>query len=504
MLTWCVATAAATALYVATMAPGVLWGDAGEAQIRVLAGSLAGFDELVRAHVTYYLVAIGIHRAFNLEAAVAANLVSALAGAITVGNFAVLASLLVRSRISVLCATSMLMLSHTLWQLSAGAEVVTFSTMLLTAELVMLVRFVTTGSRRWLALAALLNGLGLATHNFALLIWPAYAWALWRAARSGSRPSARWIAGSLVAWTVGVAPLAVLTIAHLRTSGSIAATMTSLLTGGFERQVFNTQLSGGTLLRNAGMLVLNFPTPLVLLAIWGWWRCRTVHRDLWSVLTIAFAVYVLFAARYRVPDQYTFMVHSYVFVALFVALGIDIVTARIRSRWALVALVVLSVWSPAAYAAMPVFARRYAGSLMPIPARDVPHRDTYNWFLRPWRLGDHGPERFAREMLQDLPESAVVIMDATLRHPVDYLQGRDRLRLDVRLSNAPTRWNSREPINVTADTACDWISRGLLFVSSTVPSYAPNWILDGEYGFEPFGHLYQVHSVQCGLGRRQP
>ena len=142
-----------------TMAPGVLWGDSGDAQVRVLAGEWTDARELARTHITYYAAAIGLHRFGGLDAALAANLVSALAGAITVANTCWLLSLFVRRRLAVVCGGALLLVSHTLWQLSTGAEVVTFSTMCLSFEMVMVTRFAQTSRARWLALAALANGI---------------------------------------------------------------------------------------------------------------------------------------------------------------------------------------------------------------------------------------------------------------------------------------------------------------------------------------------------------
>ncbi|MEZ6083387.1 MAG: hypothetical protein R3E58_05415 [Phycisphaerae bacterium] len=70
---------AAAVLYCATAAPGVLWGDFGEAQLRVLTGQLQDLRELARSHVTYFAVTCGITRLLGTNPVETANLVSALA-----------------------------------------------------------------------------------------------------------------------------------------------------------------------------------------------------------------------------------------------------------------------------------------------------------------------------------------------------------------------------------------------------------------------------------------
>ena len=490
---WLVAALCAAAVYVPTMAPGVLWGDSGEAHLRVLTGALCDYREIARSHVTYYAVAIALHKALHLDAALAANLLAALAGAITVANFSCLVSLVVRQRVALACGVALLLFSHTLWQLSTGAEVVTFSTMCLSLELVLALRFLQTGGLRWLVLAAFLNGLGWSTHNFAMLMWPAYAVTAVLHRKLIPRPQARSLAIAAGAWLVGCIPLIVLVVLEYQRLGDLGGTIRSLLVGVYERQVFNTQIGGGLLLRLLGYLVLNFPTPLVLLAVWGWIQLRRdgcPGRRL--LLTLAAVSYVGFAGRYNVSDQYTFMVHGYLFVILFVSVGVEGWLGRYQSRGMKIAVLALSLTGPLAYAVGPPLARRYAGNALRFPERQIPYREPYNWFLRPWRTGYHGPERYAREVLTSLPPNAVLLTDSTIRRPLDYLQGDEGLRLDVRLPNTrfPRPW--QEQMRVDSENADTFIDRGLLFCASTVPRYTPPWLSDGPYRFEAHGHVHEV------------
>ena len=163
------------------MAPGVLWGDSGDAQVRVLAGEWTDARELARTHITYYAAAIGLHRLAGLEAALAANLVSACAGAVTVANVAWLVGQVTGRRFPAGVVALLLACSHTLWQFSTMAEVLTLTTALLSAELCLLCRFAQDRRARWLYGLAFASGLGLANHNFALLSLVVYlAVAVWR------------------------------------------------------------------------------------------------------------------------------------------------------------------------------------------------------------------------------------------------------------------------------------------------------------------------------------
>ena len=504
---WLVAGLCAAAVYVPTMAPGVLWGDSGEAHLRVLTGALCDYREIARSHVTYYAVAIALHKALHLDAALAANLLAALAGAITVANFACLVSLVVRERVALACGVALLLFSHTLWQLSTGAEVVTFFTMCLSLELVLALRFLQTGRLRWLVLAAFVNGLGWSTHNFAMLMWPAYLVTAVLHRKLIPRPRGRSLAIAVGAWVVGCMPLIVLVVLEYQRLGELGGTARSLLVGIYDQQVFNTRIGGGLLVRLAAYLVLNFPTPLLLLAVWGWVRLRrdppVTGPGGWLLLTIAALAYAGFAGRYNVADQYTFLVPAYLFLILFVSVGAEAWLGRYGSRRMKIVVLVLSLTGPLAYAVAPPLARRYAANTLPLPQRRIPYREPYNWFLRPWRTGYRGPERYAREVLASLPPNAVLLTDSTIRRPLDYLQGDEGLRLDARLPNtgSPRPW--QEQMHVDWTNGETFIDQGLLFCTSIVPEYIPSWLLEGPYRFEAHGHVYEVQRErsrpQAGL-----
>lgn len=490
---WLLAAACGLAVYLPTLAPGVLWGDSGDAQIRVLAGALSDPRELARAHVTYYATAIALAKVLRLEPAWAANLVAALAGAVTVANFAALLTRFVRRRVAVASGTALLLLSHTLWQLSTGAEVITFFTMCLSFELLMFARFAQTSRPSGLVAAAFANGLGFSTHNFALLTWPAYVILFVFQRKRLPSLSRRHAALAIGAWLLGAVPLAVLVLLEWGRVGSLAETARSLLVGRFGPEVFNTGISLGLVVRLIGFVGLNFPTPLILLAAGGWWRLRrSDSRGCWLFLSVAAATFILFGARYTVPDQYTFLVPSYIFLVLFTAVGVDEWLAHRPSTAGTILVLALSLTAPVAYALAPPLARRWPATAKVLSPREIPYREPYWWFLTPWRTGYHGPERYAREVFEALPPDALLLIDTTMRRPLVYLQRRERLRPDVRLPDAFDWWDGRKPITIGPDNARSYIDRGLLFCATTVRPYIPAWLLDGDFEFESVGLVYRV------------
>jgi len=530
MRSWSIGLAAALILYVATMAPGLLWGDGGEAQLHVLSSEWYVHGEIARSHVLFYALARFLRIMFGLEPTRAANLLAAFGGALTVANVAWLLAALCRNAAAILGGTVLLLVSHTLWQMSASADCITLSTALLTTELIGLIKLMETGRWRWLAAIALLNGLGISNHDLALLMWPVYLaaairfWPRWRQ----QRVSAIVTAGLGV--LLGAVPVLLLCVDDWWRRGDLSATAESFLFGQYVARVANVGGVPKLLARTLGITLLNFPTPLLACCVTGLGACRRVFDPAiaWALIG-GMLVYAVFGARYDVPDQHTFLVPAFVFLALFIALGVDqwiqarsqsdgdadrtseerrakrkddasdqairspilgVRSSGLRVRYTVVILF-LSMLGPIVYAAAPPLLRRFALEASFLPSRQVAHRDPLKWFLRPWRAGYDGPERFARKTLQALPHGAWLAVDATLCTPLNYLQAAESFRRDVRLDS----WLARQPWFDDGDHQTlreEKLAAGLLFAASRDPHYLPAWLRQPGYRFEPIGHVFRV------------
>lgn len=493
---WLCALLAAMLLYGLTMAPGEVWQDSGEAQVRAALDDWRGPFNLARAHVLFFILASGVRDAFNADPAWSANLVSVLAGAVTVANLAALLSLLLRRRVAVLAAAAMLALSHTLWQFSTAAEVNALIGALLSAQLLALAVFDRT-RRGWLIwMVGLLNGLAASNHNLALLTLGCYAvvgmvtFAQWR------RLYGRDLFIAAVLWVVGYAPMLALIVGDLRAGVGAAPLISSLLVGGYAHRVFNVSFGIGDALRLAAMFGLNFPTPLLLAvpAALAGLRGRCSHR-LHLTYVLLLGVHFLFVARYNVPDQYSFLIPTCVILTVFLGGGIDWLLERCRAdrrRPLSVILVLAACLSPIVYAALPPLARRLPDSTLPLPTRKIPYRDPYKWFLQPWRTNYDGAHRFAVEALGVLPPDAFVLTDTTLRSPLLYLQNVAGLRHDVRIGEAlwqpfHDRWQP-DP-----DEMRQMVRQGRLFsLAGQAKHMGANKWIPTEFRFQPVGPIYQV------------
>ena len=181
----------AAALYLRTLAPGVLGGDSGEFQF---AAWLGGF-----AHPTGYplyllLGYLWTHLLPIADAAWRMNAFSALWGAVAVGLLYLLALRMLQittqarwpaaiSRLLALLAAAIFAVTPTIWSQAVVAEVYTLNAALIIAILLALVTWAARGRMSALYVTAFVFGLSLAHHRTTLLWIPAIATFVWLANR---------------------------------------------------------------------------------------------------------------------------------------------------------------------------------------------------------------------------------------------------------------------------------------------------------------------------------
>lgn len=475
------------ALYYFTAMPGVGWQDCAMFQYRVWRSDLKGELGLALAHPLYILLAKGVTWLPVGNFAFRVNLFSATCGALSLGFCALLLWRLTASVLAAAVGTMVLAVSHTFWIHAVLAEVYDLYALLLIVELLLVATFIERRKPIWLVLALLINGLNLTVHDLALLHWPAYlgliAWA-WRQ----QIISAKHVLLGVVAFLIGSALYTSLIVAAIVNGQPLLSAIKEALTGRY--------YSGAALAIRFNVVqqveksllyfVLNFPTPLILLAPCGvyWcWRNRSLR---WFALFAGgiFVVDFLFAFRYLVADAYKFFTPDYVIFALFIGLAVPHVGKPSLSKtviFCLFALVPIAV-----YEAAPSLLRQAGVSLG--VSREIRLRDNFEYFIRPRKNGDDGAERFAQAVLRQAAPDGLIIAtgDSTIKNVLTYVRDVEGVEPNVVLTIGPD-YNGRPPlIDATSKSARPFVARGKAYVCSDSPSYVMNWILE-KYELEPLG-----------------
>ncbi len=483
-----VVLAAALALYGLTVAPGPLWQDNGLAQLRVLRHDLQGDLGLALSHPLFYVLAIAFQALPFGESALKTNLVGVLFGAVTVANVYLLLGILGAGRVGATAGAGALAVAHTFWQMNVMAEVYAVSTVLLSLELLCLARYAETGRRAWLVGLLLANGLGVSNHLLATLHLPLWVGLLiWLIRRRQAGVGTLAAAGA--AWLLG-AGLFLWLIAREWASGQpLPEVLRSALFGySHAANVLNFHLSSKLLVQSGLYLILNFPTPTALFFFVGLAAMRRLRCRVFSVaLAAALVIHLIWAIRYDVPDQYTFFITPVLLIAIIIGLGAGRFL-RARSKAWVAGALVLTFLPPVVYVPLPSLARAAGVSLG--TRREIPYRDSYTYFLRPWKTAYHGPRRFAEECRESLPAGAVLFGDQQSLRPVHYLMLTGRWRNDVQVWPQPVRPYG-SPLWPDAAEMTEELQSGRLFVVSPTPYYCPGWLLEG-FEFEKVGVLYRV------------
>lgn len=348
------------ALYALTAGHGRQWGDSAEFLEWILRDSafVCG-PHFSNAHPLY----VGFCR-LVATTPFAVTLVSALFGALSVAGLFVCTQKL---SLAVLFG-----LSQMLWWLSTRAEVQTMSLAMTAFETAAMISAIE-GRRPWRAASllalAMLAGVHLGVHNFAILSLPVYATLLIALVRRGEcRPIVA--ACAIACWFVGALPW----ICAIFTRG-----LSDVLVGDYGSKVVGVLPTDWTQTSfNFALSSVSFAVPAAL----AWWGRRTVLSGFTGAaaggmradafLLALFTVNAVFFMRYFVPDQSQFLLPT-LFFAYLLLRRLDVRPCRAA---ALACLQIL----------MPAMLHRIASQL-PVPEerRELhPGRDEARYFILPW------------------------------------------------------------------------------------------------------------------------
>ena len=275
----------------------------------------------------------------------------------------------------------------------------------------------------------------------------------------------------------------------------LQATIASAAFGeAWRENVLNTSISTQIVKENIMWFGLNFPTPNILLFFVGLGYVGQEASRRWFafVLWLLAASFLIFAFRYTIVDRYAFFIPFYCMVSVFIAGGAHHLFQSRGRRWAGGLVLACCFLTIPVYVAAPGIAERMEISTR---GRKVPYRDDYVYFLRPWRAGYDGAERFATEALETTVPNAIILADTTTSPPLLYVQEVRNIRPDVTVFSGIG--NTSGVDDYSKKGLIEAISAGLVYVVSPLPGYCPAFILD-DYAFEQAGVLYRVVPFALG------
>jgi len=334
-------------------------------------------------------------------------------------------SRLTNSWVAACLSAGSLALAHTFWQNATRAECNTLAAALLAAEACCIVAYGRDRRPGYLILLCFVNGLALANHPLALLTTP-IAVVLVITTAVGARESLRgpkltttnWKPGKLLAmalalWIVGAGPYLRLILLEWHRNGDFIATLHSALFGhDFADEVLNMRPTLRGLAVSTGFILLNFPNLLLPAAVCGIFRARAAGIPVVTVkaLMAALVLHAVFALRYPVVDQHTFLIPTYVLLSIFGGIGFWVWSrspARLRGLVAIAA--IMLILTPVTYALVPVVARRF--NVLASVERHKPYRDDYVYVFTPWSCADNSADVMSKEAVRLAQPTGTILVE---------------------------------------------------------------------------------------------
>lgn len=517
--------ALATTFYVFTLLPSAAWGDGIKLQSEVIAGESFVLAEMppdefapdpypfskvgVAAwdHPLYIVVGHLLVRALpQADPLWVVNLLSAVFGAATIALVFLLSHRLTDSIFaSCFCALS-LAVSHTFWWHSSTPEVYTLFTFLLVGSFYFFDRFEESGRGLTLMMAALLWGLAAATHILAFLVIPALGLYYLISGRSRNFfVPGRWqLVIAALAFLAGFSPY-IVQFVRMLANFALGEIVGPVVGSTFLSRLLSLSpvSLGESLITFALLLTVQFSPVGVVLGIAG---IRRVLQDGDRSLrkTIAFfLVFALFGVFYRVTDQFTFFLPSYIFWALLIGIGTEQLL-RLIPGWMHVLLQIvlglLILATPLFYTALPRWAqeRGWDDSTMGIPQIGVGVRNGLAYYINPYKRGDETAYQFGITTIEQLPRDSLVIAqwytDTDEYFVFRYFTKVRPVRRDVTVIG----WATQDPFSFDSRAALDVIEKSVserpVYLASLSNRFYEASTLLETYCIRPEHNLYRLYE----------
>jgi hypothetical protein len=516
-----------TIFYIFTLLPSLAWGDGVKLQSEAIAGESFVLAEMTREeftpdpfifsrvgvaawdHPLYIILGHLLVQAFPfVDSLWLVNLISALFGAGSVALVFLLCYRFTNSILASCYAAFSLAVSHTFWWHSSTPEVYTLFVFLLLAGFYFFDRFERESRLTYLVSSTFFLGLAVSTHILAFLVIPALG--LYYLLSSGYRRFHISGLKRLVTPTLGfLAGFSIYLIQFIRMSAnfSLNEIMGPVVGSTFLSQLLTLSpiLLGQSLLSYLFFLTVQFGPIGLILGSLGIRKAFDASGLLVRRIISFFIVFALFGIFYRVTDQFTFFIPSYVFWAMLMGIGADYAFRLVPAKWRLLvsgALGLLLLATPFFYTTLPSLAEKngLSDASIRIPEIGVGVRNGLAYYINPNKRGDYGAYEFGNQTISKLAPNSIVIAewytDTDEYFIMRYYTKVKKVRSDVTVLG----WPTQDPFSFDSQLVLDRIEGSFpehpIYLASLSDRFYSASKLIEIYCIVPENNLYRLYQKE--------
>ncbi len=510
--------------YIYTLLPSLAWGDGTKLQSEAVSGESFVLAEMPLEEFSpdpYPFAKVGVaawdHPLYIVtghllvealpfvDSLWLVNLVSAIFGAASVALVFLITYLYTQSLWASSYASLSLAVSHTFWWHSSTPEVYTLFVFLLLVGYYFFEQFERTGKQSFLLYGAFFLGLAASTHVLAFLAIPALGlyYLLSRKYHYFQISQLKKLLTPALGFLAGFS-LYIIQFIRLTRNIPLNEIMGPVVGSTFLSQLgtLSPILLGESVLSYLFFLTVQFGPVGIVLGLLG---VREVYNDedlsLRKIISF-FIIFFLFGIFYRVTDQFTFFIASYIFWVILMGIGSKYALRLLPSnrRYLLPSiLALLLIATPFFYNALPRLAEANGinDAAIKIPEIGIGVRDGLAYYINPNKRGDTTAYDFGSQVLEKLEPNSVIIAewytDTDEYFIFRYFTEIQKYRTDVTV----TGWATEDPFYFDSQMAVDVIEdsfpeRPVYLASLSDRFYAASKLID-EYCIVPEHDLYRLY-----------
>jgi len=525
--------ALAAIFYMYTLLPSLAWGDGTKLQSEAVSGESFVLAEMAPDEFSpdpYMFARVGVeawdHPLYIVtgyllvktipfvDSLWLVNLISAIFGAASVALVFQLCFQFTKSKIASLYASFALAVSHTFWWHSSTPEVYTLFIFLLLVSFYFFDQLERTGRDIFLVYSAFFLGLAASTHILASLVIPGLGlyYLFSKGYRNFHVSDLKKLVLPLLGFLAGFS-LYIVQFIRLSINFPLGKIIGPAVGSTFLSQLgtFSPILLGQSVLSYLFFLTVQFGPLGIIFGVLG---IRKVFDDkdfsLHKIVSF-FIVFALFGIFYRVTDQFTFFITSYVFWVMLMGIGTNFVLNLIPQKKRLLLpsiLALLLIATPFFYNALPRIAELNGlnDSTIGIPKIGVGVRDGLAYYINPNKRGDTNAYDFGSQTLAKLEPNSIVIAewytDTDEYFIFRYFTKIKKMRSDINVVG----WATQDPFYFDSQLALkvieDSFPKHTVYLASLSDRFYSSSKLIDMYCIVPENNLYRIYqkgnnNLQC-------